>query len=69
MRERTNTPVSEQTLHPLQVTIDEAARLLCYGRRTIYKMLEQGELKSVGTGRRRRIAVTELQRWQQHNTQ
>ncbi len=57
----------QTTLEPLQVSIEQAARLLCYSKRTIYDLLQRGELKSVGTGRLRRIAVAELKRWQQRN--
>lgn len=57
----------QMTLEPLQVSIEQAARLLSYSKRTIYDLLQRGELKSVGTGRLRRIAVAELKRWQQRN--
>lgn len=55
------------TLEPLQVSIYEAARLLGYGKSTVYVLLARGELKSVGRGRLRRIAIEELRRWQRLN--
>jgi excisionase family DNA binding protein len=51
----------------LQVTIAEAAQLLSYSTRTIYKLLARGELRSVGVGRLRRIPLDELRRWQREN--
>ena len=67
----TRTPTQPQhaplPMEPLQVSIAEAARLLGFGKSTIYAMLARGELKSVGRGRLRRIAVAELRRWQREN--
>lgn len=53
----------------LQVTIAEAARLLSYSKRKVEQLLQKGELKSVGRGRLRRVAIEELKRWQQRNTE
>jgi excisionase family DNA binding protein len=64
MSERTT-----QALDPLQVSIEEAARMLRYSKSTLYMLLQRGELRSVGRGRLRRIAVEELRRWQQRNTE
>jgi excisionase family DNA binding protein len=55
------------TLERLQVSIREAARLLSFSERTVYALLERGELRSVGQGRLRRIPVDELRRWQQRH--
>jgi excisionase family DNA binding protein len=52
---------------PLQVTINVAAQMLGYGKSTLYELLAKGEIKSVGKGRLRRIAVAELRRWQREN--
>lgn len=51
----------------LQVSIHEAAELLTYSERTIYTLLQRGELRSVGRGRLRRIPLDELRAWQQRN--
>lgn len=54
------------TIEPerLQVTIKQAAMMLNYSEREIYNMLARRELQSVGTGRKRRIPISELERWQ-----
>jgi excisionase family DNA binding protein len=51
----------------LQVSIREAARLLAFSERTIYSLLQRGELRSVGQGRLRRIPIAELKSWQERN--
>lgn len=51
----------------LQVKIDQAARMLGYSRTTMYELINRGEIPTVGTGRLRRIAVADLQRWQERN--
>ena len=48
-----------------QVTIKRATELLGYSRAHLYKMMDRGEIRSVGQGRLRRIPLAELQRWQQ----
>ncbi len=55
--------------HPerLQVKIDEAARILGYSRATVYNLITRGEIKTIGKGRLRRVAVAELMRWQKRN--
>jgi excisionase family DNA binding protein len=52
----------------LQVTIREAATLLRYHERTIRRLIERGELRAVGQGRLRRIALADLKAWQDRNT-
>lgn len=53
----------------LQVRIDEAGELLGYSRRTMFNFIQRGEIRTVGKGRLRRIAVEELRRWQQRNSE
>jgi excisionase family DNA binding protein len=48
---------------PLLVRVEEAARLLCLSRSTIYEMLESGELPSVRRGAARRIPIAALHTW------
>lgn len=56
--------MTTQPPSPLQVTITQAAAMLSYSRKTIYTLLQRGEIRSVGTGQGRRIPVSELERWQ-----
>lgn len=50
-----------------QVTIAEAAKRLSFGKRTVYRMVQTGELASIGRGRLRRIAVEDIRAWQARN--
>jgi excisionase family DNA binding protein len=52
---------------PLQVTINEAARLLAYDARTIRRLIIRGELRAVGQGRLRRIPMQSLHDYQQRH--
>jgi excisionase family DNA binding protein len=64
-------------IEPLLVRIEEAARILCLSRSTIYEMLDCGELPSVRRGTARRIPIAALRAWVEqqigttntHNTQ
>lgn len=51
----------------LQVTIAEAAQMLSYGKRTVYRLVQTGELSSIGEGRLRRIRIADILAWQQRN--
>lgn len=53
-------PEAQARLEPLQVTIDEAARLLAYDSRTIRRLITRGEIDVVGEGRMRRVPVQSL---------
>jgi excisionase family DNA binding protein len=55
------------TAEPLQVTIREAAELLRYDERTVRRLIERGELRAVGQGRLRRLALADLKDWQARN--
>lgn len=57
----------QERLEPLQVTINEAARLLAYDTRTIRRLILRGELVAVGEGRMRRVPVQSLRDYQQRN--
>lgn len=50
-----------------QVSIAEAARRLSYGKRTLYRLVQTGEMPSVGEGRLRRIRVADIQAWQERH--
>jgi excisionase family DNA binding protein len=50
-------------IEPLLVRVDEAARILCLSRSTIYEMLDSGELPSVRCGAARRIPLAALREW------
>lgn len=54
-------------LEPLQVKIAIAAKLLDYNIRTVYRLIDRGELETVGRGRLRRITVASLRAYQQRN--
>ena len=59
--------LTRASLEPLQVTIREAAALLCYDERTVRRLIARGELQAVGRGRLRRIAVVDIREWQTRN--
>lgn len=50
-------------VEPLLVRVEEAARILCLSRSTIYEMMDAGELPSVRRGTARRIPVAALREW------
>jgi excisionase family DNA binding protein len=56
-----------ERLEPLQVTINEAARLLAYDSRTIRRLITRGEIAVVGEGRLRRVPVQSLRDYQQRH--
>jgi len=58
---------NDPQLAPLQVRIQEAARLLGYDERTIRRFVDLGELPTIGRGRLRRIALADLRAWQDRN--
>lgn len=43
------------TVGPLQYTLSDTARLLAVSRRTVERLISQGELDSIGTGKLRRV--------------
>jgi excisionase family DNA binding protein len=47
----------------LLLTPEEAARVLCVGRTTIYGLIKTGELRPVHIGRSCRLARVELERY------
>lgn len=49
-------------MKPLVFDIDEAAALLKRHRRTVYRMIDRGELRSVTYGGRKSIPVAEINR-------
>ena len=52
--------VTEQVVHKLAVTVDEAAHLLSLNRTKIFAMIMRGELPSFKVGKSRRITVAAL---------
>jgi|GEM_PF-6827900 excisionase family DNA binding protein len=56
-----------ERLEPLQVTINEAARLLAYDSRTIRRLITRGEIEVIGEGRMRRVPVQSLRDYQQRH--
>lgn len=53
-------------LMPLQITVKEAARILGYSQRTIYRLLDRRELQSVGRGRLLRVDYASVEAYHQH---
>jgi excisionase family DNA binding protein len=53
-------PDAQTRLEPLQVTIEEAARLMGYDSRTIRRLITRGEISAVGEGRMRRVPIQSL---------
>lgn len=51
----------EQMERPLLCTVDQAAELLCIGRTKTYRLIANGELRTVRIGRRRLIPRAELE--------
>jgi excisionase family DNA binding protein len=61
----TNTPIirllppqrvaGSDQVAPLQYTIVDTARLLSVSRRTVERLIERGELATIGTGRLKRV--------------
>jgi excisionase family DNA binding protein len=56
------TPLLEQ-----QYTLREAAEIMKYDERTIYRLIERGELAAIGRGRLRRIALKDIRAYQSRN--
>lgn len=50
-----------------QITIAQAATLLGYSKRTIHRLLEEGELESVGSRKLRRIPLRSIDAYQQRH--
>lgn len=57
---------SEQ-LAPLQYSIKDTARLLSLSRSTVLRLLERGELASVGQGKLRRVPLDSIIAYQARN--
>ncbi len=55
--------VTLPALPKLALTIDEAAEVLCCGRTTIYELIKAGKLKTCPVGRKKLVAVVEVQRF------
>lgn len=52
-----------ETVNPLSVSVEEAARLTSHSRSGIYEVIASGDLKAFKVGRRRLILMTELKAW------
>ncbi len=47
-------------MDPLLIDLDQAARTLCVGRNSIYKLIDSGDIKRVKVGRRALITTASL---------
>lgn len=52
---------SVQSLHPLTLTVDEAAALLRIGRGSAYALVRSGRLRSIKIGRRILIPASAIE--------
>jgi hypothetical protein len=52
---------------PLQVHINQAAKMLSYSTRTIRRLIEHGELQTVGHYKRRRVVTSSIYEYQKRN--
>lgn len=48
------------TPSPLLVTIEEAGKLLCLSRSSVYRLIDSGDIEAVHIGRAVRVPVTAL---------
>lgn len=55
-------------MEPLQVRVKTAAVLLSMCVKTVYRLIEAGEIHAVGTGRLKRISMASLRDYIQRNT-
>lgn len=53
-----------ELIAPLQYRLDDAARLLAISRRTLDRLIDRGEIATVGTGHLRRVPHDSLVAYQ-----
>lgn len=64
----TNKPnIHLQSMEPIAVSPNEAARLSGVGRTTLYAALSSGALKSIKIGTRRLITIEAIHHWLEDN--
>ena len=61
------TKITHETMEPIAVSPNEAARLSGVGRTTLYAALSSGALKSIKIGTRRLITVEAIRAWLKAN--
>jgi excisionase family DNA binding protein len=61
--------MDDQSLTPLLVRVEEAARLLSLSRSTLYELLASGQIPRVKLGASVRIPTAALQEWVAKNTE
>lgn len=54
--------VRTDTIPPLAYSLDRAAALIDLSRRSLYRLIDSGELRTVKLGRRRLVPAHELER-------
>jgi excisionase family DNA binding protein len=62
-RPPTTLPAAAPKAPPLYIDLDEAARLLCVSRRTVERLIADGDLPHVKIGRRTLVRAAELSAW------
>ena len=60
-------PTPHQRPDYAQVSLAEAGRILGYSKKTVERLCQRGELASIGTGRLRRIAISDIKAFQARN--
>lgn len=50
---------------PLQVSVKHAAELLDYSPRTVYRLIDKGEIETTGSGQLLRITYESILRYQE----
>lgn len=59
----THSKKTTQSMPPIAVSPDEAARLAGIGRTSLYAALAKGDLKSIKIGTRRLIKIEAIHEW------
>jgi len=59
--------VGSEQVAPLQFKIEDTARLLSVSRRTVERLIERGELATVGTSKLKRIPYDSILAYQNRN--
>lgn len=58
---------SGEMVAPLQYTVNDTARILGFSSRTVLRLIDQGQLGSVGNGRLRRVPLADILAYQERN--